>query len=73
MEEVTCLVKNNLAYYLAEKQALSQSLKAEEIELARECAEYIRERTTAHPDHSREFVGVVNQRNGTLLKPNTLV
>lgn len=55
-EIVICGIKNNLGYYLAEKQAQKQPVSAVEIRQASECADYVEKRITRYPKETVYFV-----------------
>lgn len=48
-EKVICGIKNNLAYYLAEKQSQGLSVSAVKRQQACECADYVEKRLTRYP------------------------
>lgn len=49
-DELLCKIKNNLGYYLAERN------KAEDKDLSRECADYIRQRFLKYPENKDDWL-----------------
>jgi len=60
VEEIICIIKNNLAYYVAEKKATWQPVSDEDRKLAQEFANYIETRITKHPAHAEQWVETID-------------